>query len=83
MTKEQLQFMYNHEIDGFYLKRDVWIGRQKKGGKKSYTLLDTRTDRIKEIKFETIDKLWEHKIDGETIGSIIEKLNELNTDGEL
>lgn len=83
MTKEQLSFMFNRVIDGFFIEPDVSIGREKRHGKKIYTVLDMRSDDIDEVEFKTIDELWEFKLNGERLGDLIEKLTELNIDGEF
>lgn len=78
MTKEQLSFMFNKSVNGFYIKKDILITRQKVAGKKMFYIIDMRTDETKEMSFNNIDELFDAKINGETIELLLKDKKELN-----
>ncbi len=78
MTKEQLSFMFNKVINGFYIKKDILVTRQKVAGKKKFYVIDMRTDETKENCFNNIDELFDFKINGETIEQLIKDKKDLN-----
>lgn len=82
MTKEQLGFMFNEKINGFFIKKDVMITRNKVGGKKKYMLSYLLEDG-KDVVFNNVDELYDYKLDGVKIGDILTPLTSLNIVNEF
>lgn len=82
MTKEQLGFMFNEKINGFFIKKDVMITRNKVGGKKKYMLSYLLEDG-KDVVFNNVDELYDYELDGVKIGDILTPLTSLNIVNEF
>ena len=89
MTKQTLAFMFNNQINFFFLEKNVMVYREKRGGKKYFGITDTTRYTSKEIEedvwkpiceFRTLDELWEYEYKGKPIKDWISPLNELNID---
>ena len=89
MTKQTLAFMFNNQINFFFLEKNVMVYREKRGGKKYFGINDTTRYTSKEIaedvwkpicEFRTLDELWEYEYKGKPVKDWISPLNELNID---
>lgn len=77
--------MFNHTINGFFIKKDILVGREKKAGKKVFLITDITLDEEtnKPLVFNTIEDLLEYKIDGKKISDILADKKELNIDNKF
>ena len=89
MTKEQIAYMFNHQINFFWLEKDIMVYREKRGGAKYFGIDDisvyTEEDIEKEVKkpiceFKTLDELFKFEYKGKTIKDWLDPLQELNID---
>jgi len=85
MTKETLSMMFNKEINGFFIKKDILISREKIGGKKVFLITDISIDEEinKPVKFNSIDDLFNYTIDNKKIADILSGCNALNIDNQF
>lgn len=74
--------MFNEKINGFFIKKDVMITRNKVGGKKKYMLSYLLEDG-KDVVFNNVDELYDYELDGVKIGDILTPLTSLNIVNEF
>ena len=92
MTKEQLAFMFNRTITGFFLEKDVSVYCEKRGGKKYFAIDDYSTYTEEEIEkdifhpvaeFKSLDELWNFEYKGKKFADWVLPLEGLNIDNQF
>lgn len=69
MTIEHFRYLFHNEVDGFILKKNVWMFR------KPIEIWNERTNES--VKFKRLDDALSYKLDGESVRDIVLRLDAL------